>query len=127
MARALQTWSLPNPCFDERKTSGEIIYIDIKKLGRFERAGHRITGNRRSQSAFRGCRQSGYGWEFVRVAIDDHSRLSFTQIQPDEKAVSAVQHLEAAVAWYRSLGIAVSGIMTDDGSLHPNCAPRMGL
>jgi transposase InsO family protein len=102
----------------ERKTPGEIIHIDIKKLGRFERTGHRITGDRRSQSACRRRRQGGQGWEHVHVAIDDHSRLSFTQIHPDEGQDSAVKHLKAAIAWYRSLGITVTGIMTDNGSCY---------
>ena len=70
-----------------------MIHIDIKKLGRFERIGHRITGDRTGQSNNRGI-----GWEFVHVCIDDASRLSFTQILPDEKATSAVAHLKASVA-----------------------------
>lgn len=74
----------------ERNAPGEMIHIDIKKLGCFERTGHRITGDRRGQSAPRGRKQGGYGWEYVHVAIDDHSRLSFSQIHPNEKAVSAV-------------------------------------
>lgn len=106
----------------ERKAPGEMIHIDIKKLGRFERTGHRITGDRRGQSAPRGRKQGGYGWEYVHVAIDDHSRLSFSQIHPNEKAVSAVRHLKAAVAWYKSLGVKVERVMTDNGSCYKSRA-----
>lgn len=82
----------------ERKAPGNMIHIDIKKLGRFERTGHRITGDRRDQSNPRSHDKKGYGWESVHVAIDDHSRRSFSQIYPNEKGVSASRHLKAAVA-----------------------------
>ena len=101
----------------ERAHPGDLIHLDIKKLGRFERVGHRITGDRTGQSNPRGRRQ-GYGWEYVHVCIDDNSRLSFTQIHPNEKAVSAVSHLKAAVAWYASLGVTVTRVMTDNGSCY---------
>lgn len=107
----------PSPRY-ERRSPGELIHLDIKKLGRFERIGHRITGDRRGQSNPRARKDGGYGWEYVHVAIDDHSRLSFTQIHPNEKATSAVAHLKAAVAWYRSLGVKVERIMTDNGSCY---------
>jgi transposase InsO family protein len=94
----------------ERKHPGELIHLDIKKLGRFERPGHRVTGDRTGQSNSRGV-----GWEYVHVCIDDHSRLSFSQIHVDEKAVSAVAHLKAAVSWYKSLGVTVTRVMTDNG------------
>jgi len=99
----------------ERATPGELIHLDIKKLGRFERPGHRVTGDRTRQSSTRGGKKPGNGWEFVHVAIDDHSRLAFTQIHADEKAKSAIQHLKAAVAWYRKLGVKVAGVLTDNG------------
>jgi transposase InsO family protein len=94
----------------ERQYSGELVHIDIKKLGRFERVGHRITGDRTGQSNSRGV-----GWEFVHVCIDDASRIAFTQIKPDEKAVSAVDFLKAAVVYYKSLGVKVARVMTDNG------------
>ena len=101
----------------ECERPGDLIHLDIKKLGRFERVGHRITGERTGQSNPRG-RGQGYGWEYLHVAIDDNSRLSFSRIHPDEKAVSAVAHLEAAIAWYASLGVTVTRIMTDNGSCY---------
>jgi len=97
----------------ERKAPGEMIHLDIKKLGRFDRVGHRITGDRTGQSNSRGI-----GWEFVHVAIDDASRLAFSQIMPDEKKESATAFLNAAVAYYNSLGITVARVMTDNGSCY---------
>lgn len=101
----------------ERDRPGELIHIDIKKLGRFSRVGHRITGDRKGQSATRGV-----GWEFVHVCIDDHSRVAFTRILPDEKKESAVAFLKAAVAYYQSLGITVERVMTDNGSCYRSMA-----
>ena len=101
----------------ERQNPGELIHLDIKKLGRFERVGHRITGDRRGQSNSRGA-----GWEFVHVSIDDASRIAFTQIKPDEKAVSAVGFLKAAVAYYKSLGVRIDRVMTDNGSCYKSHA-----
>ncbi len=103
----------------EREHPGDMIHIDIKKLGRFDKVGHRITGDRTGQSNSRGV-----GWEFVHVCIDDHSRVAFSQILPDEKASSAVPFLEAAVAYYKSLGVTVTRVMTDNGSCYKAFAFR---
>jgi transposase InsO family protein len=103
----------------ERKTPGEMIHIDIKKLGRFEKPGHRVTGDRTGQSNSRGV-----GWEFVHVCIDDHSRVAFSQIHPDETKQSAVPFLKAAVACYARLGVTVSRVMTDNGSCYKSHAFR---
>ncbi len=97
----------------ERKTPGELLHIDIKKLGRFERVGHRITGKHAGLATSHGA-----GWEFVHVCIDDNSRIAFTQILPDEKKESATAFLQAAVAYYKSLGIAIERVMTDNGSCY---------
>ena len=101
----------------ERDHPGELIHLDIKRLGKFERTGHRITGDRTGQSNNRGV-----GWEYVHVCVDDASRLSFTEIHPDEKAVSAIAHLKAAVAWYASMGVKVARVMTDNGSCYKSHA-----
>lgn len=101
----------------ERQAPGDMIHLDIKKLGRFDRVGHRITGDRRGQSNARGI-----GWEFVHVSVDDASRLAFTNIMPDEKAESAVVFLKAAVACYASLGVIVRRVMTDNGSCYRSFA-----
>ena len=97
----------------ERQRPGELIHIDIKKLGRFERIGHRITGDRTGQSNSRGV-----GWEYVHVCIDDASRVAFSQVLPTERKESAVPFLKAAVAYYESLGVSVSRVMTDNGSCY---------
>ena len=103
----------------ERATPGEIIHLDIKKLGRFDRIGHRVTGDRSGPNKSRGV-----GWEFVHVCIDDHSRIAFSEIRPDEKAGSAVPFLKAAVAYYKSLGVTVTRVMTDNGSCYKAFAFR---
>jgi transposase InsO family protein len=103
----------------ERKAPGELIHLDIKKLGRFEKVGHRITGDRAGQSNSRGV-----GWEFVHVCIDDASRLAFSQVMKDETAESAVPFLKAAVAYYASLGVKVSRVMTDNGACYKSFAFR---
>jgi transposase InsO family protein len=118
----------PRPRY-ERARPGEIIHIvlearlrhDIKKLGRFNAVGHRITGDRRGQSNARG-RGEGPGWEFAHVAVDDHSRIATAAIFPDEKKNSAVAFLHSAVAYYRSLGITVDRVMTDNGSCYKSFA-----
>ena len=97
----------------ERAHPGEMIHLDIKKLGRFDRVGHRITGDRTGQSNSRGI-----GWEFVHVCIDEASRIAFSQIMPDERKESATAFLKAAIAYYKSLGITVARVMTDNGSCY---------
>ena len=101
----------------ERAHPGELIHLDIKKLGRFERTGHRITGDRTGQSNARGV-----GWEYVHVCVDDASRIAFTDIHPDEKAVSAVRFLKACIVYYKRLGVTVTRVMTDNGSCYKSRA-----
>src|SRR5262249_19421248 len=102
----------PHPRY-EREKPGEIIHLDIKKLGRFSSVGHRVTGRRTGY-----CSSQGAGWEFVHVAIDDHSRIARAEIFPDQKKESAVAFLLATVAYFRSLGITVERVMTDNGSCY---------
>ncbi len=97
----------------ERAKPGEMIHIDIKKLGRFNKIGHRITGDRHRHGNSRGA-----GWEFVHVCVDDHSRLGFADVMPDERKESAVAFLRAALAWYARLGVTVERVMTDNGSCY---------
>jgi len=92
----------------EREAPGELLHIDIKKLGRFEDVGHRITGDYRKRTRH-------VGWEYVFVAVDDHSRVAFTDIHPDERKESAVSFLRAAVAYYAKLGVTIQRVITDNG------------
>jgi transposase InsO family protein len=111
----------------EREHPGELIHIDIKKLGKFNRIGHRITGDRSRQSSGRGVRGGkswGVGWEFVHVCIDDASRIAFSQVRKDERKGSAVAFLKAAVAYYASLGVTVQRVMTDNGPCYQSIAFR---
>lgn len=103
----------------EREKPGELIHIDIKKLGKFDQIGHRITGDRTRQSNSRGV-----GWEYVHVCIDDHSRIGFADIMPDQKKRSAIAFLKAAVAYYASVGVKVERVMTDNGSCYRSSAFR---
>jgi transposase InsO family protein len=103
----------------QRDRPGELIHIDIKKLGRFDRTGHRITGR---QTGIASSRASG--WEFVHVCIDDASRIAFSQIKLDQRERSAVAFLKAAVAYYASLGVIVECVMTDNGSCYRSFAFR---
>ena len=92
----------------ERASPGELLHLDVKKLGRIMRVGHRITGDRRD-------RVQGCGWEYVHVAIDDASRVAYSQVLPDEEADSAAAFLRAAVAYYAGLGVQVREVLTDNG------------
>jgi transposase InsO family protein len=114
-------------CRYERDRPGELIHIDIKKLGRFNRIGHRVSGHRVRQAKDRGV-----GWDHVHVAIDDHSRTAFTQIKPDETSRSAIAFLKAAIAYYQRLGVKVERVMTDNGACYKSFAfqrtcKRLGL
>ncbi len=95
----------------ERQHPGEIVHIDIKKLGRFNAVGHRITGDRTGQSNGRGV-----GWEYLHLAIDDHSRVAYSEILPDEKRRSCLRFLFNALRFFRAHGVKVERIMTDNGS-----------
>jgi transposase InsO family protein len=88
---------------------GELVHLDIKKLGRIGRVGHRITGDRRHQVR-------GIGWEFVHVAVDDATRLAYVEVLADEQAVTCVRFFWRALAWFRRHGIRVRRLMTDNGS-----------
>ncbi len=96
----------------EQDAPGDLLHLDIKKLGRFERPGHRVTGDRQAG------RSRGAGWDYVHVAIDDHSRISWATIRPDESGASAWRALIAAVRYYRHLGVTIRGVLTDNGACY---------
>jgi transposase InsO family protein len=102
----------------ERKRPGELVHVDVKKLGRISGgAGHRVTGDRRRQgSSDHSARRTG--WEYVHVCVDDATRLAYVEVLGDEKAVTAAGFLRRAVAHFRAYGIAVERVMTDNGSAY---------
>jgi transposase InsO family protein len=119
----------------ERRRPGELIHVDIKKLGRILKPGHRVTGTRtnvrRSYTAD-GRRIGDAGWEFVHVAVDDHSRLAYAEVLVDEKGETATGFLRRAVAFFAGHGVTVERVMTDNGSpyrsfVHAAACSELGL
>jgi transposase InsO family protein len=94
-----------------RRHPGELIHIDIKKLGRFDRPGHRVTGR---QAGYRATYKAG--WDAVHVAVDDTSRLAYVEILDDERATTSVGFLRRAIAWFATQAITVERVMTDNGT-----------
>jgi len=105
----------------ERSAPGEMIHLDIKKLGRFDVEGHRITGDRRKGSS------RGAGWDFLHVCIDDASRLAYTEILPSERKEDTTAFLERALAWLGRHGVSVERVMTDNGSAYRSGLFRQAL
>jgi transposase InsO family protein len=95
----------------EKTRPGELIHLDIKKLGRIKGVGHRITGYRADVH-----RSRGIGWEFVHVCVDDYTRLAYVEVLPDEKGATTAGFLRRAAAWLAAQGITVERVMTDNGS-----------
>jgi transposase InsO family protein len=104
----------------ERARPGELVHIDVKKLGRIERgAGHRATGHKHyttRRTDADGVRRRTAGWEFVHIAIDDCTRLAYAEVLADEKATTAIAFLRRAIAFFERHGINVERVMTDNGS-----------
>jgi transposase InsO family protein len=96
----------------ERSRPGEMIHLDIKKLGRFDVAGHRITGDRQAGRSYRA------GWDFLHVCVDDASRLAYTEILPSERKEDTAAFLQRALAWLARHGVTVERVMTDNGSAY---------
>jgi transposase InsO family protein len=94
----------------EKSYAGELVHLDIKKLGRIDTPGHRVTGSRKNRRK--------PGWEFTHVAIDDYSRISEAAFYPDETASSAVDFLFKVVEFFRHKGIHVQNILTDNGGCY---------
>jgi transposase InsO family protein len=112
----------------ERQRPGELIHIDVKKLGRIRRgAGHKMLGRGPGRHGGRGA-----GWDYVHVCVDDATRMAFVEILPDEKAITVVGFLARAVGFYARHGVTVQRVMTDNGSgyrslLHALACRRLGL
>lgn len=97
------------PCRYERRHAGELLHLDVKKLARFWRPGHRVTGSRTRQS-------DGAGWEFVHIAIDDFSRIAYAEILPDETGRTCATFARRACAWFARQGITIKALLTDNGT-----------
>jgi transposase InsO family protein len=95
----------------ERSRPGELIHLDIKKLGRIKGIGHRITGQHAKVH-----RSRGMGWEFVHVCVDDYTRLAYVEVLEDEKGATSAAFLRRAAAWLKAQGVTVERVMTDNGS-----------
>jgi transposase InsO family protein len=108
----------------ERKRPGELIHIDVKKLGRFGVAGKRMVGRRHTSA--------GYGWECCHVCVDDATRLAYVEVLPDERGETAVGFLRRAIAWFAERGVSVERVMTDNGSpyrstVHAHACRDLGI
>lgn len=115
----------------EHTAPGELIHIDVKKLGRIERPGHRVRGSRLPQPGHQ-SRRYYQGWEFVHIAIDDHSRLAYAEVLSDEKATTTVAFLRRATAFYARHGITVKRLITDNGAgyrstIHALACRQLGI
>ena len=108
----------------ERRHPGELIHVDVKKLGVITGAGHRVTGRRDSQNANRRARRRGApkGWEFVHVCVDDATRLAYAEVLTDETGPTAAGFLRRAVCFYASHGITVERVMSDNGACYRSIA-----
>ena len=106
----------------ERARPGELIHVDIKKLGRIERgAGHRVLGRPRTnptKTDGSGVRRGQVGWEFVHVCVDDATRLAYVEVLNDEKGPTAAGFLRRAAAWFASMGITVERVLSDNGACY---------
>lgn len=101
----------------ERKRPGELVHVDVKKLGRILRPGHRVTGNRRDR--YTDARGYGIaGWEFVHVCVDDATRLAYVEVLEDERGETAADFLRRATAWFSSMGITLERVLSDNGSCY---------
>jgi transposase InsO family protein len=113
-----------------RRHPGELIHIDIKKLGRFDVPGHRVTGRHGSRRTTTRTRRAG--WEFVHVAVDDTTRLAYVEILDDEKGPTCVAFLRRAIGFFAGHGITVQAVMTDNGAgyrshAHRNAIAALGI
>jgi transposase InsO family protein len=113
----------------ERKRPGELVHLDIKKLGRIAGAGHRVSGSRKSQNRQRRLnrRTGGLGWEFVHVAVDDATRLAYVEVLSDERGATAAGFVSRAIAWFSSFGITVERVLSDNGACYRSGAHATAL
>ena len=110
----------------ERRRPGELVHLDVKKLGRIQVPGHRVTGNRRVRARrhhYSKTRSRGTaGWEFVHVCVDDATRLAYAEVLPDERGATAAGFLRRALAWFDGYGVKVERVISDNGSCYRSAA-----
>ena len=118
----------------ERRRAGELVHVDVKKLGRILRPGHRVTGDRSSRKLKRfGDQVLGVaGWEFVHVMVDDYSRLAYVEVLADERGATAADFLRRGIAWFAERGITVERVLSDNGACyrsrwHTQACQQLGL
>jgi transposase InsO family protein len=106
----------------ERARPGELVHLDVKKLGRFRSAGHRALGRGRpgrvTQNTDKGSGRGVVGWDFIHVCVDDATRLAYVEVLPDERGATAAGFLRRAVAWLAERGITTERVMSDNGSCY---------
>jgi transposase len=112
----------------ERSRPGELVHVDVKKLGRIDQAGHRALGRGPGRHQGKGK----HGWEFVHVCVDDATRLAYVEVLGDERAVTAIAFFRRALGFFASYGIKVERVMSDNGScyrakLHALCCHTLGI
>jgi transposase InsO family protein len=119
----------------ERARPGELVHVDIKKLGRFRRPGKRVTGHQRGRASQTTAADTGrglLGWDFLHVCVDDATRLAYVEVLRDERGTTAAGFLGRAVAWFAERGVEVERVMTDNGSCyvsreHARACATLGL
>jgi transposase InsO family protein len=120
----------------ERARPGELVHVDVKKLGRFRRPGHRALGRgprrRLTQTTAEGRGRGVVGWDFLHVCVDDATRLAYVEVLPDERATTAAAFLKRAVGWFAERGVEVARVMSDNGSCyrssdHARACRELGL
>jgi transposase InsO family protein len=118
----------------ERKRPGELIHVDVKKLGRISAkgAGHRVLGHRASQEKKGPKRLGATGWEFVHVCVDDATRLAYVEVLADEKGATAAAFLRRAASWFKGMGITVERVLSDNGAcyrstVHAETCAELGM
>ena len=116
----------------QRRRPGELVHVDVKKLGRIQVPGHRVTGNRRrharrTEVGTPGKKRGTAGWEFVHVCVDDATRLAYAEVLDDERGESAAAFLRRAVAWFRRYGVEVERVLSDNGSCYRSHAHAAAL
>ena len=104
----------------EHQAPGDMVHIDTKKLGRIDGVGHRITGDRSK-------RKRGAGWEYLHVCVDDHSRLTYTELLPDETSIAASRFLIRAADWFERYGVKINRVMTDNGGAYVSHRSRKAI